>query len=122
MKLALFELRRFNRALLSRLALIVLTLIPLLYGALYLYAFWDPYGNLNKIPVALVNDDRPAKGPDGSTADAGADPPDQLIERDVFAWHQTSLDEAQKGVDDGRYHLLFHIPADFSASLANPLD
>ena len=58
MKLALFELQRFRRALLSRLALLVLTLIPLLYGALYLWAFWDPYGNLKEIPVALVNEDR----------------------------------------------------------------
>src|SRR4051812_30465386 len=122
MKLALFELRRFNRALLSRLALVVLTLIPLLYGALYLWAFWDPYGNLNKIPVALVNEDRPAKAPDGSTVTAGTALADELIDRQVFGWHETSLAEAEKGLDDGRYHLMFRIPADFSAALADPLD
>jgi putative membrane protein len=122
MKLALFELRRFRRALLSRLALLVLTLIPLLYGALYLWAFWDPYGNLKQIPVALVNDDRPATAPGGKTLHAGADLTDELIDRHVFAWHVTSYRDAQKGLEDGSYHLMFHIPADFSSSLASPLD
>jgi putative membrane protein len=122
MKLALFELRRFRRALLSRLALVVLTLIPLLYGALYLWAFWDPYGNLKQIPVALVNDDRPATAPGGKPLHAGSDLTDELIDRHVFAWHVTSYRDAQKGLEDGSYHLMFHIPADFSASLASPLD
>jgi putative membrane protein len=122
MKLALFELRRFRRALLSRLALLILTLIPLLYGALYLWAFWDPYGNLKQIPVALVNDDRPAAAPDGKTLHAGADLTDELINRHVFAWHVASYREAQKGLENGSYHLMFHIPADFSSSLASPLD
>lgn len=35
-------------------------MLPLLYGALYLWSFWDPYGRLDKIPVALVNDDKGA--------------------------------------------------------------
>ncbi|NJC72259.1 YhgE/Pip domain-containing protein [Planosporangium thailandense] len=122
MKLALFELRRFRRALLSRVALVVLTLIPLLYGALYLWAFWDPYGNLKRIPVALVNEDRPAKAPDGSTIHAGQDLTDELINRNVFAWHAASLKDADKGLANGSYHLIFHIPADFSSSLASPLD
>jgi putative membrane protein len=122
MKLALFELRRFNRALLSRVALVVLTLIPLLYGALYLWAFWDPYGNLKQIPVALVNEDRPATAPGGSTINAGKDLADELIDRHVFAWHATSMKDAEKGLEHGSYHLIFRIPRDFSSSLASPLD
>jgi hypothetical protein len=46
-KLASFELRRFLRARITAAALVVLAVIPLLYGALYLYAFWDPYGRLH---------------------------------------------------------------------------
>jgi putative membrane protein len=122
MKLALFELRRFRRALLSRLALVVLTLIPLLYGALYLWAFWDPYGNLKQIPVALVNEDRPATAPNGHVVHAGSDLADELIDRHVFAWHVTSYDKARDGLEKGSYHLLFRIPADFSATLASPMD
>ena len=51
------ELRRFTKGTLPRLAIIVMLFIPLLYGALYLWAFWDPVGNMNQLPVALVNED-----------------------------------------------------------------
>ena len=36
---------------------ILLILVPLLYGALYLWSNWDPYGRLDKVPVAVVNSD-----------------------------------------------------------------
>jgi len=122
MKLALFELRRFRRALLSRVALVVLTLIPLLYGALYLWAFWDPYGGLKHIPVAIVVEDRPARVADGSTVDAGRQLADTLVDRQVFGWHRTTEAQAEQGLADGTYHLMLRIPADFSSSLASPLD
>ena len=40
-----------------RLAVAAMLLVPLLYGALYLWAFWDPTGHLDAMPVALVNAD-----------------------------------------------------------------
>ena len=54
LSLAWLELRRFFRGRLTTAAVVVLAVIPLLYGALYLAAFWDPYGRLNHIPAALV--------------------------------------------------------------------
>ena len=72
MRLARFELRRFLRGRLTAAALVVLAVIPLLYGALYLAAFWDPYGNLDRIPVALVNEDQPVRAPDGSPVSASS--------------------------------------------------
>ena len=59
-RLAALELRRFGRGRMPRAALVALLLLPLLYGALYLWSFWDPYGRLDRIPVALVNDDKGA--------------------------------------------------------------
>lgn len=44
-RLAALELRRFGRGRLPRAALASLLLLPLLYGALYLWSFWDPYGS-----------------------------------------------------------------------------
>jgi len=117
MRLARFELRRFLRGRLTAAALVVLAVIPLLYGALYLAAFWDPYGNLDKIPVALVNEDRPA-----GDVHAGQDLTDELIDRHVFAWRVTSADEAKRGLGSGRYQLVFRIPADFSRDLADNPD
>ncbi|WP_433617794.1 YhgE/Pip family protein [Dactylosporangium sp. CA-139114] len=118
----LFELRRFLRAPITVAALVVLALIPLLYGALYLWAFWDPYGNMRHIPVAIVNADRPARAADGSTLDAGRDLADELQHRDVFGWQPATAEQARRGLEDGRYQLVFTIPADFSASLVTPPD
>ncbi|GAA1526309.1 YhgE/Pip domain-containing protein [Dactylosporangium maewongense] len=122
MRLARFELRRFTRAPITVAALVVLALIPLLYGALYLWAFWDPYGNMRHIPVAVVNADRPATAADGSTVHAGDDLTAKLLRRDVFGWQQTTEAAARKGLADGRFQLVFEIPADFSASLVTPPD
>ncbi|MEU8260548.1 YhgE/Pip domain-containing protein [Micromonospora sp. NPDC048999] len=119
LRLALVELRRMTRGRLPRAALAVLTVVPLLYGALYLYAFWDPYGKLDRIPVALVNGDRPAKAGDGTEVHAGRDLTDELLNRRVFGWTVTDQADATEGLRDGRYHLVFAIPADFSATLAS---
>lgn len=36
-------------------ALLAISAIPLLYSAFYLGAFWNPYGHLHRLPIALVN-------------------------------------------------------------------
>jgi len=116
--LARMEIRRFLRSRLTAAALVVLCVVPLLYGALYLYAFWDPYGRLNHIPAALVVEDRAAKASDGSTVHAGQDLADELERRQVFDWHVTDAKAADKGLADGKYQIVLRIPADFSANLA----
>ena len=82
-------------------ALVVLAVIPLLYGALYLYAFWDPYGRLNHIPAALVVEDTTATASDGTEVHAGQDLADELIKREVFDWHVTDERGAEAGLADG---------------------
>ncbi|MEU5182086.1 YhgE/Pip domain-containing protein [Streptomyces longwoodensis] len=117
-RLAALELRRFGRGRLPRAALVALLLLPLLYGALYLWSFWDPYGRLDRIPVALVNDDRGASV-GGERLDAGADLTEGLRESHVFDWHEVSAREARAGVEAGRYYLSLTVPADFSRRIAS---
>ncbi|AIR97921.1 YhgE/Pip family protein [Streptomyces glaucescens] len=117
-KLAALELRRFARGRLPRAALVALLLLPLLYGALYLWSFWDPYGRLDRIPVALVNDDRGATA-GGRKLNAGDDIVEGLRESEVFDWHEVSDAEARAGVEDGRYYLSLTMPEDFSARIAS---
>ncbi|WIM95420.1 YhgE/Pip domain-containing protein [Actinoplanes oblitus] len=116
--LAGLEIRRFLRSRLTAAALAVLAVVPLLYGALYLYAFWDPYGHLNHIPAALVVEDRPATDQDGKPVHAGQDLARELIDRQVFDWDQVDAPTAEKGVRDGKYQIMLRIPADFSSDLA----
>ena len=43
------------------LVVIVIALIPAIYAGLFLASMWDPYGNVDKLPVAIVNEDEPAE-------------------------------------------------------------
>ncbi|WP_395573623.1 YhgE/Pip family protein [Streptomyces sp. BK79] len=117
-RLAALELRRFGRGRLPRAALVALLLLPLLYGALYLWSFWDPYGRLDRIPVALVNDDRGATA-DGRRLTAGDDITEGLRESEVFDWHEVDAAEARAGVEDGTYYLSLTMPADLSRRIAS---
>ncbi|MFG2140676.1 YhgE/Pip family protein [Streptomyces sp. NPDC048650] len=117
-KLAALELKRFGRGKLPRAALAALLLLPLLYGALYLWSFWDPYGRLDKIPVALVNEDRGA-AVDGKRISAGDGIVEGLADSDTFDWRPVDAKEAARGVEDGSYYLSLSIPADFSRRVAS---
>lgn len=116
--LATLELRRFGRGRLPRAALAALLLLPLLYGALYLWSFWDPYGRLDRIPVALVNDDKGATA-EGKRIAAGDEITGKLLDSKVFEWHQVSAAEADKGVEAGTYYLSLTMPSDLSKRIAS---
>ena len=117
-KLASLELRRFGRGKLPRAALAALLLLPLLYGALYLWSFWDPYSRLDRIPVALVNDDKGATAA-GKKIAAGDDITQGLLDSDTFEWHEVSAAEARQGVEDGTYYLSLTMPGDLSERIAS---
>ncbi|MCY0926485.1 YhgE/Pip domain-containing protein [Streptomyces sp. H27-H1] len=117
-KLAALELKRFGRGKLPRAALVALLLLPLLYGALYLWSFWDPYSRLDKVPVALVNADQGATV-DGKRVDAGGEITRKLHDSKTFDWREVSAEEAAKGLEKGTYYLSLTMPADFSAKIAS---
>ncbi|MHA6759284.1 YhgE/Pip family protein [Streptacidiphilus sp. PAMC 29251] len=115
---ARLELRRFYRGRLPRAALVALMLLPLLYGALYLWSFWNPYGHLNRLPVALVVQDQPVTV-QGKQIDAGQQLADQLKKRQIFGWDTVNSQQAAKGVASGKYYLSLTIPADFSRDIGS---
>ncbi|MFF8270773.1 YhgE/Pip family protein [Streptomyces sp. NPDC016562] len=117
-KLAALELKRFGRGKLPRAALVALILLPLLYGALYLWSFWDPYSRLDKVPVALVNADR-GTTVDGKHLDAGGEITKKLRDSKTFDWREVSAKEAAQGLENGTYYLTLTMPADFSAKIAS---
>lgn len=112
------EIKRLSRRRIVRVALAAIALVPLLYGALYLWAFWDPYGRIDRMPVALVNLDRPATV-DGATLSVGRDLTTELQRSRVFDWQSASPTQAAQGLEDGTYYLSVTVPADFSARLAS---
>ena len=96
-----------------------IAIMPLLYGALYLAAFQDPYARLNTVPVAVVNEDRGAVIA-AEQRNLGDDVVQQLKDTDDgLGWHFVSADEARKGLEDGEYFMTCTIPVDFSESIAS---
>ncbi|GAA1414669.1 hypothetical protein AUR04nite_17310 [Glutamicibacter uratoxydans] len=122
LRLALSELKRMSRGTLPKLALIAITLVPLLYGALYLYANWDPQSNLNNVTAAVVNLD------EGATVDkefkqVGNDVVDSLEEDGTFGWaHLDTKAEAEDAVASGKYAFALILPKDFTAALTSPAE
>ncbi|MEE9098426.1 YhgE/Pip domain-containing protein [Pseudarthrobacter phenanthrenivorans] len=121
LRLARSELKRMTGGLLPKLTILALTMVPLLYGAVYLYANWDPYGHLNNLDAALVVEDSGATAADGTKLDAGAKVADSLVEGNVFHWIPVaSSSDADAGVRSGQYAFALKIPKDFSANLVSP--
>ncbi|MQM25657.1 YhgE/Pip family protein [Glycomyces albidus] len=121
-RLAAAELRRFRGHPLRSLALAAIVLIPLVYGGLYLWFAWNPYGRLDHMPVAVVNEDQGATvTTDGETTaiNGGDQLVDQLKADRIFDWRFTTAAEAARGLDDGDYYMVITVPEDFSARLAS---
>ncbi|MFF2030634.1 YhgE/Pip family protein [Arthrobacter sp. NPDC058192] len=121
LRLARSELKRMTGGLLPKLTILALALVPLLYGAVYLYANWDPYGKLNQIDAALVVQDSGAASADGTRLEAGRKVAQSLVDGHVFNWKTVdSTEEADQGVSNGTYAFALKIPQDFSANLVSP--
>jgi putative membrane protein len=119
-RLALFELRRF-RGPLRRAALAFLLTVPSLYAGVYLWSNWDPYGRADRIPVAVVDQDRPVEV-NGETIAAGRRFTDQLEADRQFDWRFVTAGKARRGLEDGKYFFIITVPRDFSARLASAAD
>ncbi|ADB49385.1 YhgE/Pip domain-containing protein [Conexibacter woesei] len=117
-RLALSELRRF-RGRLPLMGLAFLLVVPTLYGSLYLWSNWDPYGKADEIPVAVVDEDEPTTV-DGRRVDAGAEFVTQLRAQRELGWRFTDAADAQDGLKSGRYLMIITVPRDFSRKLASP--
>lgn len=93
---------------------IVILLIPVIYSFFYLKSYWDPYGNLQDLKVAIVNLD---KGEDDQNQ--GNELVQLLIDSGTIKICTVSEDEAQDGLVNGRYYAKITIPEDFTKSLNN---
>jgi len=113
------ELARLVSSRMSVAALVALMTVPVVYGGLYLWGNADPYGELDRVPAAIVVADRGATI-DGEAVDLGRDAADELLDDGSFDWHEVSTtEEAEAGVRAGDYDFAIEFPAGFSADLAS---
>ncbi|EME15610.1 YhgE/Pip domain-containing protein [Rhodococcus triatomae] len=111
--------KRYFRGTMPRIAIATIILMPLLYGAMYLWAFWNPFGAVDRIPAAIVNNDT-GRSATGQQVDAG----DQVV-RSLVASGQLDLEEvteqeASDGLASGRYYYTITLPANFTEAVESP--
>ena len=101
--------------------LLAIVLIPSIYAGLFLASMWDPYGELDKLPVAVVNKDQPVIY-DGEEISIGEDLVKNLKEDASLDYHFVDEDTAQAGLKNGDYYMIITIPEDFSYNATTVLD
>lgn len=94
--------------------LAVVLLIPVIYSFFYLKAYWDPYGNLKDVSVAMVNLDEGTRGAELIKSMQEAE--------NTLGFTEVSYDDAIKGLGDDKYYAMITIPKDFTASLESAKD
>lgn len=104
-----------------RISMFAILFIPVLYSGLFLKAFWDPYGKMNELPVAVVNEDKGADY-EGKQLTAGEDLVAELKKTDGFKWNFVSRKTAEAGLADNTYYMAIVVPEDFSANATTLLD
>lgn len=92
---------------------IAVLMVPVMYTAMFLGAFWDPYGRLEDLPVAVVNEDKGAEF-NGKQLKIGEEFAGQLKENRQFDWRFVTKEEAKAGLENNTYYMAIEIPEDFS--------
>jgi putative membrane protein len=100
------------------LCLAVAVLLPLAYGFLYLWAFWNPYDHMQSVPVAVVNEDQGAIR-DKKPVNYGQQIVDEIKDNKTLDWQFVPYQEAAGGLNEQKYYAIIRIPADFSSDLVS---
>ena len=90
------------------LVLIVILFVPFIYSFFYLKAYWNPYGkgNIDNLPVAIVNDD---EGSSGTKLVEG------IKKSKKLKLYVVSNDKAEDGLYNGTYYAVIKIPSSFTS-------
>lgn len=94
--------------------IIAIMLVPSLYTVTYLASNADPYGNLNAVPVAIINEDTGVNVA-GVDYNIGQEVTNGFIESDAFDFQQIKTEDFS--YDD--YYMKITIPENYSDSIVN---
>lgn len=104
-----------------KVVLVAIIAIPMLYSGIFLGSMWDPYGNADKIPVAVVNQDEEVTY-NGKKLNVGKELVKNLKENKAMDFKFVDAHKAEAGLQDGSYYMVITIPKDFSNNATTLLD
>ena len=100
----------------------VMIFIPSIYSVTFLKSMWDPYEELQDLPVAVVNDDQSTTY-QGKSLAVGKDLTKNLKQSKAMNFHiLNSSATANKGLASGKYYMVITIPKDFSKNATTLLN
>lgn len=88
-------------------------IVPILYSGMFVWAFWNPYGKTEDLPIAVTNLDKGAEFNNGKL-NVGDQLVHKLKDNPKFDWHFVSKKTAVQGLKDNKYYMWIVIPDDFS--------
>ncbi|MDY4002732.1 MAG: YhgE/Pip domain-containing protein [Streptococcus orisratti] len=100
--------------------MIGVALIPALYNLSFLGSMWDPYGNVDNLPVAVVNQDK-SSTLNNQTLSIGDDMVDSMSKNTALDYHFVSEKKAEEGLGNGDYYMVITLPKDLSEKAASLL-
>lgn len=100
--------------------MIGVALIPALYNLSFLGSMWDPYGNVDDLPVAVVNQDKSSTLND-QTLSIGDDMVDSMSKNKALDYHFVSAEKAEEGLANGDYYMVITLPKNLSEKAASLL-
>lgn len=95
--------------------------VPLMYAGMFLWAFWDPYDYLDKLPIAVINEDQGADF-EGEHLDIGDELVENLQDLDELNFDVVSRKKGYQDLENQEYYMLVEIPEDFSKNATTLLD
>lgn len=104
-----------------KIVLLAIIAIPSLYACIFLGSMWDPYGQTENIPVAVVNHDK-AVDYQNQTLNIGHDLVNNLQDNQSMDFQCTDEQQAQQGLKEGKYYMIITIPDDFSKNATTLLE
>lgn len=115
------ELKSLWKNKLLLIVVVAIILIPSIYAGLFLSSMWDPYGDLEYLPVAVVNKDEPVEY-NGKELAVGESLAENLEDNDSMAFNLVDEDVAMKGLKNGTYYMVITIPENFSKNATTVMD
>ena len=114
------KVKNFFTRPMTLITIIGIACVPALYNISFLTSMWDPYGRLDQLPVAVVNQDQSATFQD-KTLTIGDDMVDDMKESKSLDFHFVSEKDAEKGLEEGDYYMVITLPEDLSEKASSLL-
>ncbi|MGV0168606.1 YhgE/Pip family protein [Furfurilactobacillus sp. WILCCON 0119] len=101
-------------------SVLAIMIIPFLYSIFFLKSVWNPYGETQHLPVAVVNNDK-AVTYQGQKLDVGDQAVKSLKKDHQLGWRFVSEKKAKQGLKDKKYYTIVTFPKDTSKNAASVL-